>query len=915
MRKSYFVCFLCLTALFIFSDILQARGGRRGGRSDSEASPSAADSNDTSASTLNPVSITAGKNVGNIVLGKSTKADIIREYGSNFKRIDHKKYSTQLIYKHLGLSVYWYQKDTSKKIFSIHIEPPFKAVTKKGITLGKSRLKDVFRTYGSRKATNTNSHQYYTYPGITFYASRGGSASEQKIIKIAVRKSAASKMLSRLLNLTPIEVKPLSYPEYTTEHVNAFRPVHISSDGTTFVTRSQKEKELTYYLWRVTEKSAVLQAGLKLNMSSFTSSDFDYSAAFSGNGKYIAFSVPSAKYRHKKTVPIYDWNANRVFTVTVQAPKCTKDFAIRRICLNEDASKIAVSHKKTDKDAFTTEISVYKTQTGEEVARTLPAFSIYFYFYYQFCFSPSGRYLAIKFNRVIQSTKRTKGIKFKWNNIDGMIILDTRTGATLHQLNRFLSLVKNEKEFNAFLEKGNIRKINDIAISADDKHLAIATNTGPRIIEIGKNRFIVSDAPEIYQVCFGKDGQLLTQGARTLRYLFDEKKLTPMSDQRIDDAAILSAYSTQRNKWVLVGTKNIHTVSPFTDRELQAHALLEKGLEMINAEFHKPGIQKIKQAIDTDPQLETVDSLTRTIKDLAHKNVPLKYLGEILLYRYSKLLEGEKAPKILVNIDSDASGNTVISRVIKNGPADSAGIKKGDIVIALNEQPVQDAESLRKKIRTFSIGQTISLTVKRNGKDHTYSVKTCTGYNNFQKVRWAYFSLFEYGLLATTAGHPALAEQAAKRIRTDIIETYGPCLHQEKVERFPILLTAHSLAAAGKTDQAYNYIIEHDGIIVNNYKIPVWYIKFLPDIFKPLYANPKKLAYFLKIDVNKLPKPTGKTWSSQAYPDLTGTLLTPTSKPRNLIPEQKPIPVTPSPPTPKTQPVPEKEKPKATVLD
>lgn len=917
MRKSSFVCLLCLTALFIFSDILQARGGRRGGRSDTDTSPSAADSNNTSASTLNPVSITAGKSVGNIVLGKSTKADIIREYGSNFKQIDHKKYSSQLIYKHLGLSVYWYQKDTSKKVFSIHIEPPFKAVTKKGITLGKSRLKDVFRAYGSRKATYTKSHQYYTYPGITFYATRGGSASEQKIIKIAVRKSAQSKMLSKLLNLFPISVEPLSYLEYAAEHVNAFSPVHISSDGTTFVTRSQKEKELTYYLWRVTEKSAVLQAGLKLKMSSFASSVYDYSAAFSGNGKYIAFSVPSAKYRHKKTVPIYDWNANRVFTVTVQAPKCRNDFAVRRIALNEDASKIAVCHPKNDNVTSAKEISVYNSEDGKQAARFhVPNSSVISYYFFP-KFSRSGRYLLCEFSRNMKYNNRTKGIKPGCNSIEGLQVFDVRTGATVNTINAYVPLFKNTKELEKFLKKDNFKDVHHIAISPDDKYLAVGTDKGLIIKEIGKPNTVVSESKWINKICFGEKNQLLyttyyTEGhAKSDRYLFDGEKLTLLRGQEIEEHFKLNVYSQKEKKWILIGKKGIYTVKSIAENQLEARKLFNDAIDRFKAGFGEIAVKQARAAIDKEPLLRCCKFTYSLRTDIA-PNAPLKFAAEMLLYRYKRLMQetDRNIKSGLGFAHSMEDGTLSVKSVNPGGAAEQSGLKAGDIFVSINSTPVTTLDDYHRITEPIAVGTEVTVVVNRDGEELTLRVKTQQRIKEILVFSYGLFTIYEYGLLAAQAGHPVITLQAADEIRS-ITDKYHPAVKKNLCNLFAIHLEGLALAVQGKTDKAYMYIIKNDGIIRDQMTLIRKYVHWFPLPWKPFFRDRKKFAYILGIEEKALPKTPKKNPVPQPYLTLDGKLVQPIKKAPALKQEIE-TPVKPEAPKPKQ---PKKEKPKATVLD
>jgi serine protease Do len=58
----------------------------------------------------------------------------------------------------------------------------------------------------------------------------------------------------------------------------------------------------------------------------------------------------------------------------------------------------------------------------------------------------------------------------------------------------------------------------------------------------------------------------------------------------------------------------------------------------------------------------------------------------------------------------------LISGVTPSGPADRAGIKTGDIVTAIDGQPINDPNTLRNRIASSAPGSQVTLTIDRNGK-------------------------------------------------------------------------------------------------------------------------------------------------------------------------------------------------------
>lgn len=105
-----------------------------------------------------------GSSFDSIKIGKSTDADVMGAYGSEFKLIKHGEYSYEMTYKKLGMSFYYCHADPRKEIFTVVLEQPARVATMKGIRLGVSTMGDVFQTYGKPDITSAG----YEYEGIYF---------------------------------------------------------------------------------------------------------------------------------------------------------------------------------------------------------------------------------------------------------------------------------------------------------------------------------------------------------------------------------------------------------------------------------------------------------------------------------------------------------------------------------------------------------------------------------------------------------------------------------------------------------------------------------------------------------------------------------------------------------------------------
>jgi len=62
------------------------------------------------------------------------------------------------------------------------------------------------------------------------------------------------------------------------------------------------------------------------------------------------------------------------------------------------------------------------------------------------------------------------------------------------------------------------------------------------------------------------------------------------------------------------------------------------------------------------------------------------------------------------------------SSVLKNGPADKAGIKDGDIIVAFNGYKVGEVASVSTLVSEHRPGDTVKVTVLRKGKQQTFDV-------------------------------------------------------------------------------------------------------------------------------------------------------------------------------------------------
>lgn len=74
------------------------------------------------------------------------------------------------------------------------------------------------------------------------------------------------------------------------------------------------------------------------------------------------------------------------------------------------------------------------------------------------------------------------------------------------------------------------------------------------------------------------------------------------------------------------------------------------------------------------------------------------------------------SPELARAFDLQTSGGAVITRVEPNSPADAAGLRSGDVVVAVNGRPIRNASALRTAIGILRVGTKVTVDTLRNGR-------------------------------------------------------------------------------------------------------------------------------------------------------------------------------------------------------
>lgn len=92
--------------------------------------------------------------------------------------------------------------------------------------------------------------------------------------------------------------------------------------------------------------------------------------------------------------------------------------------------------------------------------------------------------------------------------------------------------------------------------------------------------------------------------------------------------------------------------------------------------------------------------------------------GEVRRGRVGVLVQ-DLTPDLAKAFDIKETQGAVISKVVKDSPAERAGLKAGDVVVSVNGKPVMTSSELRNSIGLMRVGEAVTMDVIRDGKSRS----------------------------------------------------------------------------------------------------------------------------------------------------------------------------------------------------
>jgi S1-C subfamily serine protease len=80
-------------------------------------------------------------------------------------------------------------------------------------------------------------------------------------------------------------------------------------------------------------------------------------------------------------------------------------------------------------------------------------------------------------------------------------------------------------------------------------------------------------------------------------------------------------------------------------------------------------------------------------------------------------------PEMIRVLDAKTDKGAVIGQVVPGGPAERAGLRRGDIVVAINNKPTANVTSLRNQISELPPGTRAPIKVARGSNEVTLEVE------------------------------------------------------------------------------------------------------------------------------------------------------------------------------------------------
>ncbi len=180
-----------------------------------------------------------------------------------------------------------------------------------------------------------------------------------------------------------------------------------------------------------------------------------------------------------------------------------------------------------------------------------------------------------------------------------------------------------------------------------------------------------------------------------------------------------------KDRMVEVSLDNSNT-SDYVMKVLQTDASINSGnsggplansngqvIGITNMKLVSSGVEGIGFAIPIEDAVEFADTIIKG------ETITRPLLGVSMINlseRYQLYQQG-------ITLNTELTDGVVVAQVQDGSPASSAGLKRGDIIIKMDDEEIKNVATLRYNLYKHSVGDTVTLVVERSGKQETLQVK------------------------------------------------------------------------------------------------------------------------------------------------------------------------------------------------
>ncbi|AWU94683.1 Do family serine endopeptidase [Azospirillum ramasamyi] len=101
----------------------------------------------------------------------------------------------------------------------------------------------------------------------------------------------------------------------------------------------------------------------------------------------------------------------------------------------------------------------------------------------------------------------------------------------------------------------------------------------------------------------------------------------------------------------------------------------------------------------------------------------LREYGEVRRGRLGVAIQ-DLTPDLAESLNLQGDEGALIAKIERGSPADSGGLRSGDVVVAVDGRPIRSATDFRNRIGLMRVGTPVQLTVVRNGGQKSVTVRT-----------------------------------------------------------------------------------------------------------------------------------------------------------------------------------------------